>query len=193
MENERNSLVYFIVGRRKSGKSTYIIQRIEKYMKSLNNIGRDGKVLIIDAQDNEIYRKDNIQTIKPIELIGWKKGIKRIIISDIDDFFKYLAYCKNSFVVIEDSIRFFEANLKRDIKSLIVDTKQIGIDLMFVYHGFMQVPNDIIRLSDFVIIKKTNDVFSECKKKLPFQEVLDGYKEVKESENQYITKIVRIA
>ena len=67
------------------------------------------------------------------------------------DFTICRALC-NKTIVIEDATQLIGSNPKNDIRKIVVSSKQMGSDVIFVFHSFNVVPPYLWQLFDFCIV-----------------------------------------
>lgn len=58
----------------------------------------------------------------------------------------------NKTIVIEDATQLIGSNPKNDIRKIVVSSKQMGSDVIFVFHSFNVVPPYLWQLFDFCVI-----------------------------------------
>lgn len=189
----RDAKIVAIVGRRKSGKTTYTKKKINEYVNALSSAGHSYKVLVVDTFDNEGYR-EGFPIIKPVELIGWKKGVCRMIIPSLEELLPYIesGHLYNCLLIIEDAVKFLSPNTTKQEKALFADTKQKGIDVIALFHAFSFVPNGFIYFCDAVQVFKTNDSIQKVRSKIQYQEIEDAWILAKESPNPFFNSRVWI-
>lgn len=188
MSNYRINNVSAILGRRGSGKTTYVRQLIETYNKALPF----QKILIADTLDHPSYR--DIPNIDLHLLKRWKSpNIYRIFGSNTDEILNAIGnYLYNALVVFEDSSKYLRANLNNDVRKFILDSKQKNLDIIFIFHGFAFVLPELFRLMDNLVIFKSDNPEPRKNYIVAYDQVKEAYEEVMKSENPYEHKTVRI-
>ena len=189
----RPNIAAAIVGFKRTGKSTWLNDEAVRFNK------RTGKrVLIIDVNGSPAFRKH--QEITYEHFPRWRRGIKRFYDPDFERMFDYLIarYTKdnpfNGMIVFEDSWKYIDANPSKHIRTFLTDHRMINADLFFSFHSFKFIPPDFWKMLNYVIVKKTPDLLEKNKRKyearIPnFEEIFRVYMDVKNSKNQYETKI----
>jgi hypothetical protein len=174
--------VNLIIGKRGSGKTTYLRRLLKSQTK---------KVLIIDTIDHEAYR--DIKAVTPAQLAAWTRGTIRIYGYDFAEIFEILnTQIFNAFIVFEDCTKYIRDRVPDNVRNFIVDTKQKNIDCIFIYHGYGMIQPDLYRLSDSLTIFKTNENIDEYKRKIPnFGDVKEVNKIVQASKNKFICRSVK--
>lgn len=197
--NMRTNTVTVVVGGRGTGKTTFLKGDealnvkgvVSEYLKK----NPDQKILIVDAFLSETW--EGIEEVKINQLARWRRGVKRIIIdpSDTEPIVSAIVkFCYNTVVIFEDATRYCGSKLEKWFLRVPADSKQKNIDCFFVFHALMQVPPDLIRLSDFIILFKTNEeITSTIRNKYPFPELHNKFNIVKASKNRYYNEIIRIS
>ena len=166
----RFNYVGVIIGQRGTGKSLFVIG--SKYAsrpqdKALNIRGlfelaikNNQKILIIDTLDHPAYK--NIPVLKPADFKTFKKGIYRTW-HEPDDIVKLIdlinksPWLNNTLIICEDAGKYTEDRLPRPFKRLAIDTKQRNIDLILMYHCWIDTPKNVFSKSDFIQLFKTED------------------------------------
>ncbi|MCO5258685.1 MAG: hypothetical protein M9916_00900 [Crocinitomicaceae bacterium] len=161
------------------------------------------KTLVVDTFDSDVWqnlktydhpeRINNVVSILPLnKLVSWKTGIARIFDSDTDKMMAEIQnHSKNTFIVFEDATKYIGSKLTTDVRKFVLDSKQKNLDLVFVFHSLMAIPPELIRISDILILFKTNDA------KLPAK--YDSWPNIeqirlklKASDNRYINKAIEL-
>jgi hypothetical protein len=92
----------------------------------------------------------------------------------------------NTFIVFEDAGKYTEKNLPPEFKRLIMDSKQKNIDILFMYHCFIDTPANIFTKADFIQLFKTEDSPRVRKNNLRlFDKVEDTYLRVKKHPSRF--------
>ena len=143
-----------IVGDRGTGKTTF-----QKNILKVNQ----KKSLVMDLIDHPTWR--DFYTIKDTDLKKWKSGNVRVITDDPERTVKLIAqYVYNSNIIYEDANQYFDFNLSKDVKKVIIQSKQKNNDIFAMYHGLAEIPKYFRSMFNSLILFKTNDVLSETKK-----------------------------
>lgn len=200
----RFNLVGLVIGQRGTGKTLFVMG--SKYSaktsdQALNIPGlfdiaqRSGKkVLIIDTLDHPAYR--SIPLLQQKDFSKWNSGIVRTYLEP-DDIHKLVdkintsPHMNNTMIIFEDAGKYTEKTLPRPFKRLIIDSKQRNIDIIFMYHCFIDTPSNIFTKSDFIQLFKTEDSPVVRKNNLRlFEKVLTAYEEVKNHGNNFYGKYI---
>ncbi len=181
--------VGLILGMRGTGKSTYLRNLIEFY-KEKNPTKR---ILIISAINQPNYY--DIPTIDINLLRRWKnKGVYKLYDSDTDLILSEVEkHFTNGLLIMEDATSFINKNIQKEVRRMIIDTKQKNVDMLITFHGFMSAPPEVLRYCDTITIFKTDT--PEPRKAMIgsyYSEVLKVYNEVMKSSNRYFHKTIKI-
>lgn len=198
MSNGVNKVIT-VVGARNKGKTTLLKERVIKPSTLPTT-------LIVDTFDTPVWRTMHthispngaetvIPFVAPEELKGFDKpGIFRTYSSDPDELFSIIQrYCSNMLLIFEDATRYFDgqSKLPKDVRAFILDSKQKNINVVFVFHALIDVPRDIIKYGDFIVLLKTQDPEVPTKwKALP--DVAKAYEALKEHPDNYISVTLQI-
>lgn len=145
-----------VVGRKKTGKTTYVKERVKKLSSSLNF-----PVYVFDP--NLHYAEFN--------QFGESKKI--------DNFLAFISSKKNSIIVLEEATIFFASNSKQeDLQSLMVRCRHQNNFLFLCFHSLRSLPTWCIDLADAIRISKTNDTLQVLKKFEGLQGIEDAFREV---------------
>ena len=184
----RTATVTIIVGRRKSGKTDYS----KLLLQSLDT----SKILIVDTFDNPPWRnwkthnhpeRENVSIpIMAIEQLPyWKNGSYRMFSNDLSPIFSAIdKNLMNSAILFEDATKYIGSKLEKPVRNSVIDSKQKNIDLFFVFHSLSAVPPELVRISDFITIFKTNEAYPSTKK-YPFPDIIPAMDFVKNSKNLF--------
>jgi len=147
----RINKVTCLVGKRGSGKTTYLI----KILTELALHHPDRGILIVDMIQNQAYKDIPLMDFDMLD--RWTgKGMYRISGENIEEIVALITgKVRNCFVVFEDSTRFILKVLSRNVRKLIVDSKQTNNDIFFVYHGFRLIPPEMFQWIDNLVLFKT--------------------------------------
>lgn len=203
----RLNTVGTIIGQRGSGKTLFLLgSQLSANPKDadLNVPGLIGsemkagmqKVLIVDTLDHPSYRK--IPILPPRDWRLFKKGmIRRCLIkpAEAPDFFTLISdspHLNNTFIVCEDAVKYAgKHRLVREVENVIVDSKQRNIDMVFMYHCFVDTPGDIFTKMDWLHLFKTEDTPEVRKGKLRlFDKVHTVWREVNAHPSKFYGKFI---
>lgn len=180
--------VSVVLGRRGSGKTTYIRELIGHY----RQVHPQQKILIVDTLDHPAYR--DVPSIDVDLLKRWKMpNTYRIYGSHTDEIFNTIKNnLWNALVVFEDASKYIRRQLSDEVRSFILDSKQKNLDLIFLFHGFSYVPPEMFRVIDNIVLFRCDDPSYRKNDIVAFDEVLKAWKKVMNSKNPYEHATVRI-
>lgn len=193
----RINTVNIVCGGRGTGKSTFFDGSKQHNVRGVIPAYLNGKgiqkVLIVDTFDNPFWQHYPIMNAK--NLARWQKGIYRLFGSDIVRTMNTIeANCYNTALVFEDATKFIGSRLTDDVKNFIVDSKQKNLDIFFIFHALMLIPNDLIRFSDTLTLFKTNENFTtNLRSKFPVPNLEQLFNEVNAHPSKYYNQTIRIS
>jgi hypothetical protein len=128
-----------------------------------------------------------IPVIEPYMLKAWKRGVYRIFSSDVDALMTQIeADVSNAVIIFEDATKYIGAKLNRDMYRFLIDSKQKNLDVFFVFHSLAACPLDLIRISNFVALFKTNEAMNpHLRSKFPFPEIPAAFDRVRSHASRY--------
>ncbi len=169
-----------VIGRKHTGKSTYL-NRIAK------NYPKDLKVLILDVNGSPAYAEH--PEIKLKQLRQLESGVVRLIgTPSKEDLLTIAKNFRDGLIVFEDCTKYIEGNVAPEIKAFLVDHRMHRADLIFTFHAFKRVPPFFWEMSSYVTIMKTQENIDTPRNRnnIPnFSEVLEVWKDVMASKNEY--------
>lgn len=136
-----------IVGTNGTGK-TYLANEFVK-----NELGKGGKVLIITSHDNEWTQFEELSTFNDFSSGGRKitmypdeenETIRRVS----EKFYRGL-------LVMDDCGAYLGNNPPKFFKQLMINRKQLMIDILFTAHSLRDLPKAIFAFSPVLILKNT--------------------------------------
>ena len=183
----RQAIISLIIGMRNSGKSYYTRNVIIPKQKK--------KVLIIDTIDHEKYR--DFQIIKTrAQLAAWTGGVKRFITNPVrlkEDMIMLNETLSNCLIIFEDATKYFTANAPRELFMLLYDSKQKGIDIILMYHGFKNITNEILANANTITLFKIEENIKRYEHKIPRYETIEKiHFDIQQNKNQYINRTILI-
>lgn len=182
----RMNKVTIIIGRRGSGKTTFT--------KKLIASCRHPRILIVDTLDHPSYRE--YELIDLGKLPRWRKGIKRILINEanVEEVVEQVrTHVHNALVIFEDAGKYIIEKIPTSLRNYVLDTKQINVDILFMYHGVGDVVPRLFRYADHLTLFKINDNLPTYKYKIPsFDLVARTYEKVMKDANPYACKTIVI-
>lgn len=197
----RFNTVGTIIGQRGTGKSLFFLgSRLSSKPedRALNipsvlekHIKNGQKVLVIDTLDHPAYR--GLPVMQPKHFLHFNKGAARTWLEP-DDVAKLVnkinqsPHFNNTAVVFEDAGKYTERTLPRPFRRLIIDSKQRNIDLLFMYHAWVDTPGDIFTKSDYIQLFKTEDSPEVRKHKIRlFDKVQKVYNQVQAHPSRFFS------
>lgn len=195
----RTNIVSLIVGGRGTGKSTYLQGSEKLSIKGIigSYLERNPNQKILIVEDCLSMNWADVAEIKKNELKRWIKGVRRYVL-DVEDMKTDVRHivesCYNTVLIFEDATRYIDSGkLPMHWRKVPADSKQKNSDVFFVFHALMQVPPDLVRLSNFVVLFKTNEnLTSSLKNKYPFPVLHSAFEKVQKNKNAYYHTDVRI-
>lgn len=176
---DNNYDILLIVGKRKTGKTTFGREIIKKSLQP--------KILVVDTFEHPSY--NDFQTITVDMLSRWKKGKKRLIYKTDEDLEAINKYVNNTLIVMEDCTKYITGDLSKPITGIIFDSKQKKNDVMLMYHGFAFAPPKLIANVNYITLFKIGENIANSKGKIPnYDLILKGHKKIQASANPYINK-----
>lgn len=185
----RINQVSAVLGRRGSGKTTYIKELIQGYEKA----HPQQKILIIDTLDHPAYK--HVPVIDIEMLARWRRAnTYRIFGGNTDEILKAVEKnLTNALLIIEDASKFLNRTITPEVRRFIYDSKQKNLDIIFLFHGFMACPPEIFRMIDNIVLFKVNDDPEARKRDLMnYKEVAQVYNRVQNHANQYYNETIQI-
>lgn len=160
--------VIVAAGARGTGKTDWLKNRI----RAAKSARPDLSVLIVDTFDNPRWRTmdtwqikgtPNIPIIPSEKIPHWKGGtIVRTADADIPAQMKIIEESlMNCLLVLEDATRYIRSGkLTEAQEKFILNSKQKNIDIIFIFHLFKKIPDDLLGYSDVLTMFKTGDKLS---------------------------------
>lgn len=189
-----------MVARKASGKSTYLNNLAEDYVKANNQ----KKALIIDVNFSPAYDKHINLSPRNFEkwcndINFWRyRRVKRFYMQEHKEMFKLMAdNYRNGLIVFEDCTKYIRSNIDLEMLKFITDHRMMQCDLVFTFHSIQRVPKQFWEMATHVIIGKTQESFDllsdrEIQRRYPNgMEIKKTWLEVMASEDNYIKKVVR--
>lgn len=188
MSEPRDNCIYLYVGNRKTGKTDLI--------KNIIDVMPQPKVLIVDTFDNPVWRTMKtwnhpewdsriIPTIQPEQVKLHQYGLCRVYSDDTDMMQGIIKRdCANSSTIIEDASRYFDPRLTKAQKAYLLNSKQKNVDLHLVFHFLSDIAPQLIKLANYITIKKTGEKTYD-KDKYHHPDFAEAFKRVSESPNRF--------
>lgn len=191
----RTNKIIAIVGTRNTGKTDFTKNLIDEFPQP--------KKIIVDVLDNPVWH--NLKThnhpewesrkvpAMPLEKLPYhKSGMYRVFSSDMKYLEKTISEeVANCLVVFEDATRWFKPNLTDAQLRYLLNSKQLNCDVVLVFHNLRKVPRDVVSNADFLVLLKTGEsTYDQDKYYHPG--FAQAFKEVHESEDRYIHRIIQL-
>lgn len=192
----RTNKVILIAGTRGTGKTDFV-KNLLAQMESVFS-----KCLVVDTFDNPVWldlsthdhpeRMKLVPVINSEQLPRLKKGTARIFNSDTNGLVAEIERTvRNTFVVFEDATRYIGSRLTDEMRRFVLDSKQKNTDLVFVFHNLTAIPPELVRISDILVLFKTNEGrVNEAK--YPWAEIPETMEQLRSSQNRYEHKIIQL-
>jgi hypothetical protein len=167
MNNNRPHTSTIIVGRRFTGKSTYLATEIIPiYLKQKK------RIIIITATDPTAYEKipriytfDNLRTwliddkqTPAVKFYSSDDPFK--MIKELNSFAQNEKIINNMLLIFEDATNYIDANPDRAVKNFLVNHRMYNCDLIFTLHAIEFIPPFFSKMSNYLTIFKTNDALT---------------------------------
>jgi hypothetical protein len=172
----RTNKITLFVAARDTGKTTYTKQVIASHPK---------KVLIVDTEDHPMYREFELVDIERLKY--WQKGTKRIItnLNRVKADAELLsAYLSNCLVIFEDATKYLCQNTPRNVFSLVYNSKQKNVDVFMIYHGFKNIPPELLSNIDYLTLGYVKENIKRYENKIPNFDIVYALHESLRKANQ---------
>ncbi len=194
VNNMAQNKVGVIIGATGSGKTPFITGG--KFEPGLAKMFLDKgmSTLIIDEVDHVAYRQYPVLKPREYGKLSTHPGIYRTIcplqhmeglMQDIAE--NHLVW--NTLLVSEDAGKWMPLNIGQKEKTLIGNSKQQNVDLIFMFWAWGQVPPKLFGMTKYLVILKTGDS-PECRKEYLttcYQECLEAHQEV--SDKNFVASV----
>lgn len=162
-------LASICIGRRRTGKTTFTKQMLDK-----RPVGMPVIIYDINKEYGDYYNK-------PFE--DFETFLNRITDESI----------KKHYIVIEEATIFFDTSSRfEQMKNLLVRARHTGNIIQLNFHSFLSVPKNIYNLLDYVVVFKTNDTIMTVKAKFDNPEVIQAFEEARVSKDEFYKKTVSL-
>jgi GTPase SAR1 family protein len=187
MPTRTHTNVFIIVGGRGTGKTTYV--------KELVKASSHRRKLVVDTFKNDHY--SDYMPLQPQDFARFSSlfGNLHFSSSDIYDYLQYINQgVYNSLVIFEDCLKYINTNPQPEVRSIVLDSKQKGNDVIFVYHSFSQVPPKLATWADYFVIFKTQERIENQKSRLGgiYPIIKPAADKVKASQSKYYKQAVKL-
>lgn len=165
--NKTSGLAFICVGKKGTGKTTMSMLCLDKRPKKMACIVYD-----INAEYDKYYSEKFMDFDEFLEMIGDKN-------------------IRYTYILIEEATIFFtnQSNFK-EMKNLLVRARHTGNIIQLNFHSFSSIPKGIYNLLDYIVIFKTNDTEKTVTDRFDNPKVLEGFNEVRQSDDFHYKKII---
>ena len=136
-----------IVGTNGTGK-TYLANEFVK-----NELSKGGKVLIITSHDNEWTQFEDLKTFNDFNVGG--KKIVMFPDEEKETLRRVSEKFYNGLLVLDDCGGYLGNNPPKSFKQLMINRKQLMIDILFTAHSLRDLPKAIFAFNPVLILKNT--------------------------------------
>jgi hypothetical protein len=146
----RDQEILLFVGRKKTGKTT-----LAKKLAATQH----SKVLCIHTFPHPAYAEDpNYKRLLASQFHRFTTG-KAIAwdMPPLDLLAAAMAQIHNAFVICEDSTKYIRSNVSNDVINAIIDHRNKGLDLVFMFHSLLDVPPFLARNYNRMVLFKTDE------------------------------------
>lgn len=187
---DRTHAFIVLVGRKGTGKSTLLAHRARQYAKKTGK-----RSLIIDVNGAPAY--NGIQQIDYKDFPRWKKGVKKFYDPDTKKMLQFLAdhydngqmTFSNGLLVFEDCTKYIPPYPQPEIKTITVDHRMRGLDVIVTFHALEFVPKFFWQMATHVTIMKTQEDLDpkalKARRVPNFQQVYEAWRRVMDNKNPY--------
>jgi energy-coupling factor transporter ATP-binding protein EcfA2 len=182
----RKGIISLIIGKRHTGKSTFLYKLIEQ-------VAPKKKILIYDTQLNDIYKNIPIIPIDELDkLKEWGKGVYRIVHQNQDITYKEIfnfvgEHTKDMVLIVEDASKYLGKNPKGALLNLMLSAKQNGHDIILVFHFWGSIAREVYGAANRIeVFKSSSSSIKRYEDKIPnYDEVVAVFEKVQKSRNQF--------
>jgi len=150
--DERDFITASVIGDKAMGKSSFLSLFAKHYLEKNEAAGKDRRILIHDPSEADAFR--NFEQISVEELIYgvklpvtgkrhyWRKGIRRITDEEDDEMVlkAIKGHMRNGLVIFDEARDWMGQSPKKWQQELFTKHRNLGLDLIFVFHNFMDIP-----------------------------------------------------
>lgn len=193
---KRVNYITLIIGTRGTGKTTFVKGSEELKIEGVIDVYLDRdpkqKILIVDLFDNPVW--SDVPTITVEKLARWKSGVYRIYHHDASELMRIInRHCYNTVIFFEDATKYVQNTLDENLRRLLIDSKQKNLDVFFAFHYLNAVPPGLVRISDYMVLFKTNETYSsQLRNKYPHPDIEKAFKEVSNHKNRFFNKQIAL-
>lgn len=135
----RENICALIIGMRRNGKSTYIVDELIPIY--LANVANVTDVYVIQGKRNDTYDK-----------LKGKKHFHLHLLNDIKESMPILKNLSNAVVFFDDAQLLIGKQLDDNVRKMIINLGQCNVDLFLVFHSFTAATRELWTLIDMMEI-----------------------------------------
>lgn len=194
MSKRPHTNVIIMVGARGTGKTSLAQKIVEKT--------KLPKQLAIDTYYHPRYKDDFNWPELPLNYLPgnkWHTGKFHLHGKQTEKIVQIVdLYVWNTLVIFEDAGKFVDDNPSKQVKSVCLDSKNKGNEVIFMYHSLAEVPKKFFRWADYLILFKTQEVIEDQKNRIScYNRILPAFNEVQKAKHKneriQFYKTIRIA
>ncbi len=179
-----------IVGTNGTGK-TYLANEFVQ-----NELSNNGKVLVVTSHDNEWTNFDELKTFN-----NFSSGGKKIVMypdEEQETIKRVSEKFYNGLLVLDDCGGYLGDKPPKSFKQLMINRKQLMIDILFTAHSLRDLPKAIFSFNPVIILKNTTAGIEGREKILmangALEKIEKAQKEIKSKikKNPYYYKIITL-
>lgn len=180
---DRLNKIILVVGRRGSGKTTFA----KKLASSQNK-----KILVVDTFDHPSYVDYKLLTTD--KLAYWQKGAYRVFDKDpLTMLLTINTVVRNAFLILEDAAKYLSGNTPKEIKNILIDSRNRNLDIILMFHNLSDIPPYIAKMCNDIVLFRTNDNMDKTQAKFfNFHELQKLHTEIKANKSPHYYKIISI-
>lgn len=143
-----------VIGHTGQGKTTWVNKFIAGKKQYVFDVNNEYKNL---PDDNRISPQMRCTNLNIKRFIATAKGLR------------------NYNIILEDATGFFRGKQSEETSQMIVAKRHTGNNYIFLFHSINRVPPELMEMSNFVILFKTNDNMEIIDKKFRNQQLTEAF------------------
>ena len=202
MNENIDNFIALVLGKRKTGKTKYIIGDEELNIPSLVDIyfNKGMKVCIIDEMYHPDYSEIPVLPKEKIKYLDVQKPVVFRCIGETKSELREIQYLIaqyfwNGLIIFEDAFRYEKKVISEPLAKIIGNSKQKNVDVMIMYHHWKFVPLDLYIYLDIIELFKTKSAPSEreLEELIGYEdEVIEAYNKVSKHPSQFYHQTVYV-
>jgi hypothetical protein len=147
----------------------------------------------VDMIDHVAYR--HIPVMPQRFLSAWKNGTYRFInLEPLSTLELINNTCWNANIILEDAHRFLNYNMSKNEIRIFYESKQHNFDLVIMFHALTQIPPDLYKITDKLVLFKTKDTFksSTYNKFYNKTEIQKVHDRVMKNKSRYYAEVINL-